>query len=68
MIGAADAASAFGPGPADLSARTYRIRWTPEVAAAFATVVDIARIRAAVEGRTMIYVVRAGSATAPREP
>jgi len=36
----------------------YRPRLTPEAAAAFATVVDTARARAAIEGRTLVYTVR----------
>ena len=36
----------------------YRPRLSPEAAAAFATVVDTARARAAVEGRTLVYTVR----------
>jgi hypothetical protein len=35
-----------------------RPRLTPEAAAAFATVVDTARARAALEGRTLVYTVR----------
>ncbi len=37
-----------------------RPRLSPEAAAAFATYVDTARARAAVEGRTLIYTVRWG--------
>ncbi len=33
-------------------------RLSPEAAAAFATYVDTARARAAVEGRTLVYTVR----------
>lgn len=36
----------------------YRPRLSPEAAAAFATFVDTARARAAVEGRTLVYTVR----------
>jgi hypothetical protein len=36
----------------------FRPRLTPEAAAAFATYVDAARARAAVEGRTLVYTVR----------
>jgi len=36
----------------------YRPRLSPEAAAAFATMVDAARARAAVEGRTLVYTVR----------
>ncbi|HTT26516.1 MAG TPA: hypothetical protein VMH90_06115 [Thermoplasmata archaeon] len=36
----------------------FRPRLTPEAAAAFATVVDTARARAAIEGRTLVYTVR----------
>jgi hypothetical protein len=36
----------------------YRPRLTPEAAAAFATFVDTARARAAIEGRTLVYTVR----------
>ena len=36
----------------------YRPRLSPEAAAAFATYVDTARARAAVEGRTLVYTVR----------
>lgn len=35
-----------------------RPRLSPEAAAAFATLVDSARARAAVEGRTLVYTVR----------
>jgi hypothetical protein len=44
--------------------RGYGVRpkLTPEAAAAFATYVDSARARAAVEGRTLVYTVRWGSA------
>ncbi|HYA10404.1 MAG TPA: hypothetical protein VEH10_01850 [Thermoplasmata archaeon] len=35
-------------------------RLSPEAAAAFATYVDSARARAAVEGRTLVYTVRWG--------
>ncbi len=40
--------------------RGYGIRpkLSPEAAAAFATYVDSARARAAIEGRTLIYTVR----------
>jgi len=37
-----------------------RPRLSPEAAAAFATYVDSARARAAVEGRTFVYTVRWG--------
>lgn len=37
-----------------------RPRLSPEAAAAFATYVDSARARAAIEGRTLIYTVRWG--------
>jgi len=42
--------------------RGYGVRpkLTPEAAAAFATYVDSARARAAVEGRTLVYTVRWG--------
>jgi hypothetical protein len=33
-------------------------RLSPEAAAAFATMVDAARTRAGVEGRTLVYTVR----------
>lgn len=36
----------------------YRPRLSPEAAAAFATFVDTARARAALEGRTLVYTVR----------
>ncbi|MCI4330946.1 MAG: hypothetical protein L3K19_03765 [Thermoplasmata archaeon] len=36
----------------------FRPRLSPEAAAAFATYVDTARARAAVEGRTLVYTVR----------
>jgi hypothetical protein len=36
----------------------FRPRLTPEAAAAFATFVDTARARAAIEGRTLVYTVR----------
>ncbi len=35
-------------------------RLSPEAAAAFATFVDPARARAAIEGRTLVYTVRWG--------
>jgi len=35
-----------------------RPRLSPEAAAAFATYVDSARARAAIEGRTLVYTVR----------
>lgn len=35
-----------------------RPRLSPEAAAAFATIVDTARARAAIEGRTLVYTVR----------
>jgi len=35
-------------------------RLAPEAAAAFATYVDTARARAAIEGRTLVYTVRWG--------
>lgn len=38
----------------------YRPRLSPEAAAAFATFVDTARARAALEGRTLVYTVRWG--------
>lgn len=40
--------------------RGYGVRpkLTPEAAAAFATYVDTARARAAIEGRTLVYTVR----------
>lgn len=38
----------------------YRPRLSPEAAAAFATFVDTARARAAIEGRTLVYTVRWG--------
>jgi hypothetical protein len=37
-----------------------RPRLTPEAAAAFATYVDSARARAAMEGKTLVYTVRWG--------
>ena len=42
--------------------RGYGVRpkLTPEAAAAFATYVDSARVRAAIEGRTLVYTVRWG--------
>jgi hypothetical protein len=42
--------------------RGYGVRpkLTPEAAAAFATYVDSARARAAMEGRTLVYTVRWG--------
>jgi hypothetical protein len=42
--------------------RGYGIRpkLTPEAAAAFATYVDSARARAAMEGKTLVYTVRWG--------
>ena len=40
----------------------YRPRLSPEAAAAFATFVDTARARAALEGRTLVYTVRWGEA------
>jgi hypothetical protein len=38
----------------------YRPRLSPEAAAAFATFVDSARARAAMQGRTLVYTVRWG--------
>jgi hypothetical protein len=38
----------------------YRPRLSPEAAAAFATFVDTARARAAMQGRTLVYTVRWG--------
>lgn len=35
-----------------------RPRLSPEAAAAFATLVDTARARAAIEGRTLVFTVR----------
>ncbi len=43
----------------------YPPRLSPEAAAAFATYVDSARARAAIEGRTLVYTVRWGSPGAP---
>jgi hypothetical protein len=42
--------------------RGYGVRpkLSPEAAAAFATYVDSARVRAAMEGRTLVYTVRWG--------
>lgn len=42
------------------SPRGYGVRpkLSPEAAAAFATYVDSARVRAAIEGRTLVYTVR----------
>lgn len=42
------------------SPRGYGVRpkLSPEAAAAFATYVDSARARAAIEGRTLVYTVR----------
>ncbi len=42
--------------------RGYGVRpkLSPEAAAAFATYVDSARVRAAIEGRTLVYTVRWG--------
>jgi len=37
-----------------------RPKLTPEAAAAFATYIDPARARAAIEGRTLVYTVRWG--------
>jgi hypothetical protein len=37
-----------------------RPKLSPEAAAAFATYVDTARARAAIEGRTLVYTVRWG--------
>lgn len=36
----------------------FRPRLSPEAAAAFATFVDTARARAAMQGRTLVYTVR----------
>ncbi len=36
----------------------FRPRLSPEAAAAFATFVDSARARAAMQGRTLVYTVR----------
>jgi hypothetical protein len=63
--GRADATVAVRPPPASLGVgvpRGYgvRPRLSPEAAAAFATYVDSARARAAVEGRTLVYTVRWG--------
>ena len=38
----------------------FRPRLSPEAAAAFATLVDTARARAAMEGRTLVYTIRWG--------
>ena len=38
----------------------YRPRLSPEAAAAFATFVDTARARAAMQGKTLVYTVRWG--------
>ena len=35
-----------------------RPKLSPDAAAAFATIVDTARARAAIEGRTLVYTVR----------
>lgn len=37
-----------------------RPKLSPDAAAAFATIVDTARARAAIEGRTLVYTVRWG--------
>ncbi|HTS33509.1 MAG TPA: hypothetical protein VMI55_06190 [Thermoplasmata archaeon] len=37
-----------------------RPKLSPDAAAAFATIVDTARARAAMEGRTLVYTVRWG--------
>jgi hypothetical protein len=37
-----------------------RPKLSPDAAAAFATIVDTARARAAIEGRTLVYTVRYG--------
>lgn len=42
-----------------------RPRLGPEAAAAFATYVDPARARAAIEGRTLVYTVRWNSPAVP---
>jgi len=60
-----EASFALRPLPASLGVgvpRGYgvRPRLSPEAAAAFATYVDTARARAAVEGRTLVYTVRWG--------
>ena len=61
----AEPASLVAPHPVFLGQgepRGYGVRpkLTPEAAAAFATYVDSARARAAVEGRTLVYTVRWG--------
>lgn len=58
-----DASAATGPRKMFLGVGTprgygTRPRLSPEAAAAFATVVDTARARAALEGRTLVYTVR----------
>ena len=56
--------SVAGPAPQLIlgqgSPRGYGVRpkLSPEAAAAFATYVDSARARAAIEGRTLVYTVR----------
>jgi hypothetical protein len=65
LNGRADAAVTVRPPPTSLGVgvpRGYgvRPRLSPEAAAAFATYVDSARARAAVEGRTLVYTVRWG--------
>jgi hypothetical protein len=64
---APDPPSTTTPVPAHLflgqaTPRGYGVRpkLSPEAAAAFATYVDSARARAAVEGRTLVYTVRWG--------
>lgn len=56
--------SAVGPrlflGQATPRGYGVRPKLSPEAAAAFATYVDSARARAAVEGRTLVYTVRWG--------
>jgi len=60
-----ETSSMVSPGPVFLGQgepRGYGVRpkLTPEAAAAFATYVDSARARAAMEGRTLVYTVRWG--------
>jgi hypothetical protein len=63
-IGPASAAPAGAPrlflGHGTPRGYGYRPRLSPEAAAAFATFVDTARARAAIQGRTLVYTVRWG--------
>jgi len=57
---ASEAAPKFFLGQATPRGYGVRPKLSPEAAAAFATYVDSARARAAIEGRTLVYTVRWG--------